>query len=157
MEYSNYPYQEPEKKNPSLWKVLLAGCGCLLIVGILAGFLFSRFFSFTNRPKRVIQTQIDAINEGNHRLAYSYFSTTYQKTVSPSDFRERLKSFTPWLPIREVHLGSVRIRNNRALIDGTLSGSSGVIFPVHYELVQEKEEWKILDYEWVPPGDLLSI
>lgn len=157
MEYSNYPYQEPEKKNQSLWRVLLAGCGCLLVIGIVSGFLFSRFFSFPNRPKQVIQTHVDAINEGDYRLAYFYFSAAYQKMVSPSVFRERLKSLSPMLPIREVHLNSVRIRNNRALIDGTFSGSTGVIFPVHYELIQEKKEWKILDYEWTPPGDLLSI
>jgi hypothetical protein len=159
MEYYNYPPPPPppEKKDRTLWRVMLAGCGCLLLLGAIAGFFFSRFFSYTSRPKMVIQNQVDAINEGNYQLAYGYFSLTYQKTLSISDFRQKLKAFSGLLPIRDLNLRSVTIRNHRALVDGTFSGSTGVIFPVHYVLIQDKEDWKILDYEWTPPGDLLAI
>jgi hypothetical protein len=159
MEYYNYPPPPPlpEKKDRTLWRVLMVGCVFLLLIGAVAGFLFSRFLNVANRPKKVIEDQVDAINEGNFKLAYEYFGKAYQKTVPISEFRKSLKSFSSQLPIRELNLSSVTIRNDRALVDGTFSGSTGVIFPVHYELIHEKEDWRILDYEWTPPGDLLTI
>lgn len=163
MEYYSTPPPPPPplppqvQKDRTLLHILMAGCGCLVVIGIIAGLFFGRFFNFTNQPKKTVQNQIDAINEGNYRLAYSYFSTAYQKTVDLSSFRDGLKSFAPMLPIKEVNLSSVNIRNNRALIEGTLGGANGVIFPIHYELLRENHEWKILRYEWTPPGDLQAV
>lgn len=155
--YNPPPPPPPVQKDRTLLNVLLAGCGCLLVIGIIAGLLFGRFFSFTSQPKKVIQNQIDAINEGNLRLAYSYFSAGYQQNQLLSGFQDKLREFAPMIPIKEVNLSSVKIRNNRASIYGTLSGNNGIIFPVHYELIREKEDWKIIDYEWTAPGDLLAV
>lgn len=157
MDYYSQPPEAPVKKDRTLLNVLLAGCGCLVVIGIVAGLFFGRFFSFANQPKKTIQNQIDAINEDNYRLAYSYFSTGYQRSVSLPAFREKLREFVPFLPIKEVNLNSVNIRNNRASIEGTLGGSNGVIFPIHYELIREKEEWRVIVFEWTQPGDLLAV
>jgi hypothetical protein len=103
MEYYDPPV-EPVQKDRTLINVLLAGCGCLFLIAVIAGIFFGRFFSFTNRPKKTVQNQIDAINENSFMLAYSYFSNDYQKKKTMSDFRERLREFAPMLPIKEVRL-----------------------------------------------------
>jgi hypothetical protein len=165
MEYYSTPPPPPPPLPPSaqpqkdrtLLNILMAGCGCLVVIGIIAGLFFGRVFSFTNQPKKTVQNQIDAINEGNYRLAYSYFSGAYQRTVDISAFRDGLKPFAAMIPIKEVNLSSVNIRNNRALVEGTLGGANGVIFPIRYELLRENHEWKILRYEWTPPGDLQAV
>jgi hypothetical protein len=157
MEYYPPPVQGTEKKDRTLVSVLLAGCGCLLIIGVIAVLLAGKFFNVMRGPTKVVKHHLEAINHGNYLLAYGQFTQKFQKNHSNEEFRRDLQGFSSILPYKEVDLKQTRIQNDRAFVDGTLVGKDGAIVPIHYELVKENDQWHISHYQWSPPGNLEKI
>lgn len=157
MEYYRPPEPQPERKDRTLIGVLLTGCGCLTIIGILVVIGAGKFFSAVRGPGRIVRSQIEAINIGNYQLAYSYFSSEYRKTHSLGEFRNELQDFSTLFPAQKVELNQTNIKNNRALVGGTMVSKDGAIVPVHYELLKEKGQWRVQTYHWTAPGDLEKV
>ena len=157
MEYYRPEPPLPEKKDPTLLRILLAGCAVLLIVGVGFGIFFGKFFSFTKAPTKTVRTHLEAINKRDYEQAYSLFTTDYRRSNSFEDFRTEVGAFSPLLPYRDLKLHSVKIVNDQASVDGTLTGRDGSVFPVHYELIRKKEIWKISSFEWTSPGERQTI
>jgi hypothetical protein len=157
MEYYRPSEPQPEKKDRTLMGVLLTGCGCLTIIGIIVIIGAGKFFNTVRGPGRIVRSQIEALNIGNYQLAYSYFSSEYRRTHSLQEFRNELRDFSTLFPARKVELNQTNIKNNRALVGGTIVNKAGAIVPVHYELVKEKGQWRIQTYHWTAPGHLEKV
>ena len=133
MEYYQ-PQPLPPKKDNTWIKVIVAGIGCFSLVIGIAAFLVSKFYLSMRAPTRTIEEHLAAINEGNFELAYTKFSESYRRENSFQKFRDDMEEFSSLLPSEKSNFGNISIINDKALIEGTLTGRDGAIFPVHYEL-----------------------
>jgi hypothetical protein len=154
MEDYRPPAPPPERRDRTLIGVLLTGCGCLTVIGILLVIGAGKFFSTIRGPVRIVRSQLEAINIGRYQLAYSYFSSQYQKEHSLNDFRNDVKEYPNLFSIRKMDLNQTSIVNDRSIVAGTIVGKDGSIIPVRYDLVKEKGQWRIQSYQWTPPGNL---
>ena len=155
---TNYPPPEPgQSKDSTLLKLVIAGCGCLILIVVLFAFFAGKLFFRVMDPPRVVKAQIKALNDGDFNDAYGYFSVEYRKKHNLVSFKSDIDSFSDVLPIEQDRLNRVTIENNKANVEGMLTGHNGVVFPVHYILIREKREWKIDEYNWEPPGQQQTI
>jgi hypothetical protein len=155
---SNYPQPEPaQSKDSTLLKLVIAGCGCLILIVVLFAFFAGKLFFRVMDPPRVVKAQIKALNDGEYSDAYSYFSIEYRKKHNLGSFKSDIEAFSDVLPIEQDSLNRVTVENNKATVEGMLTGHNGVVFPVHYVLIREKREWKIDEYNWEPPGQQQTI
>jgi len=151
------PQPDPEKKDRTLLRMVMAGCGCLVLIGILAAFFFGKFFSSMRGPTRTVRAHVTAINKGDYAIAYKLFAKQYREKNSMQQFRDDLEAFSSLLPFRESNLNRVNVENEKASVEGTLTARDGAIVAVSYELVLEKGQWRITSYQWASPGDRQSI
>jgi len=155
MEY--YPPPLPKRKDNTVLKVILAGVGCLSLVIGIGAFVASKFYFSVRAPTRIVEEHIHAINEGNFEVAYSQFTEKYRRKTSYRQFRAQIEEFSSLLPSQESTFRDVHIANDRASLEGTLTGRDGAIFPVRYELIKENGIWKISKFRWTSPGERIRV
>jgi hypothetical protein len=148
----NDPNAPPKPKDSILLKVLIGGCGCLILIGILFAVFAGKFFVSFTGPARNVKAHIEALNEGDVDQAYKHFSGEYRKNHSYATFKSEVDAYSDAFPLTEYSLKHVQVVNDKATVEGILKGKNGAIIPVHYSLVLEKREWKINDYSWDSPG-----
>jgi hypothetical protein len=146
-----------ERKDRTVLKAIGVGAGCLLLVAGVGAFLLSRFYFYMRGPTRMLDEHMQAINAGNYHLAYTHFSDDLKQDVSFEEFRTELDEFSSVLPSQKSYFTEVKVINNVASIEGTLTGRDGAIFPVEYKLIREKGVWRIDTYHWTPPGERIRI
>ena len=152
-----YYQPTPEKKDHTLLKALAAGLGCLLLIAGIGGLLVYRFYFHMRGPTRMLEDHLQAINQGNYELAYTHFTEDLTEEISLQDFREQLEEFSSLLPSRDSSFSDVKVVNNKATVDGTLTGRDGAIFPVQYELMKQQGVWKISNFQWTSPGERIFV
>ncbi|HET6266342.1 MAG TPA: DUF4864 domain-containing protein [Acidobacteriota bacterium] len=152
-------YYRPESPGPerSKNKTLKYFFGCFLILAGLAAFFAGKFYSTLKGPNRVVKKHLEAINSGDFELAYTQFSSRYKTTTTLGEFRTDLRSFAPLLPYKSYHLSRVEVNGANAIVEGTVTGRDGSIFPVHYELIREKDKWRIKTFQWTSPGARIAV
>lgn len=151
------PELPSQSKDSALLKLVIAGCGCLILICVLFAFFASKIFLGVMDPPRVVEAQIKALNDGDITDAYSYFSIEYRRKHSLSAFKAEIDAFSDMLPIDHDSLNKVTVENNKAVVEGILTGHNHKVFPVHYTLIRAKREWKIDEYNWEPPGQQQTI
>jgi hypothetical protein len=151
-------YEHPqESKDRTLIRIVVAGIGCLFVVAAIVAVLFGKFIFSVRAPNRIVETHLEALNHGNYKQAYEYFDRGFRHDMSLGEFRSQVEEFSSWLPFRDTTLNRIQVVNQKAVVDGVVTGKDGSIFPVHYELSKEKDGWKITDYRWTPPGNTISL
>jgi len=125
--------------------VLLIGGGCLLLL-LLAGavgFFVWYIFNATADPLKVVNLQLQALQQNDLEKAYSYCSAgfkqytnyeSFQSFVSGNPALKNAKEFTS--SNREVAQGTAKLKGNLVSSDGTKSIAE-------FHLVQEGRAWKI--------------
>jgi hypothetical protein len=156
---ANRPDQElpSQSKDSALLKLVIAGCGCLILIVVLFAFFAGKLFFRVMDPPRVVKAQIKALSDGDVNDAYGYFSVAYRKKHTLGSFKSEMDAFSDAFPIERDSLNRVTMENNKALVEGMLTGHNGIVIPVHYTLIREKREWKIDEYNWEAPGNQQTI
>jgi uncharacterized protein DUF4864 len=147
------PEEGPPERKSSYTNVILIGCGVLFLLGAAAAFLLVHFFGVLRGPSKTVQRHLEAVQEKDYSLAYSYFTKGYRRNSSIHEFMNQLELFSGQLPYRSMKLKLVNTRNTKAEVDGTLTGQDGSIFAIHYELIREEGDWRIKTYRWESPGE----
>lgn len=137
--------------------MVLGGFGCLFVIAAIIAFVFTRFSGFAEGPSRTVRHHLSSINQGNVQTAYTDFTSDYKRRHPMDEFRKDLTLFSDQLPCRNSHVSRVSVANGKAEVGGTLTGRDGSLFPIQYELIREKGEWKIQSYHWEFPGAQQSI
>ena len=104
-----------------------------------------------------METHIRAINRGDFRSAYGHFASQYRDRISFEEFHSSFADYVSQLPGQSLKFSHVETNGLRALVEGLLTGKDGAVIPIHYELVKEKGEWRIRNFQWTQPGELISL
>lgn len=151
------PQPVPLRKDHALRNLAFGGFGCLILTAAVAALVILRFSNFAGGPSRIVQRQLNSINQGRIHTAYEDFTLDYRKHHSLLEFEKDLAVFANQLPCRSAHFSRVSVSNNKARVTGTLTGKDGSLFPVEYQLIRERGNWRIQEYRWELPGDLQKI
>lgn len=150
-----FPQTPPiQGKSHTLRNMILGGVGCLFVVAAIITLVILGFSQLSEGPARAVRHHLTSINQGNIRTAYTDFTNDYRRHHTMDDFQKELSLFADQLPCRASHFSRVTVNKGKAEVGGTLTGRDGSLFPVVYRLIREKDEWKIQDYRWEPPGQL---
>lgn len=139
---------EPRKSDRTLLKVLLGGCGCLIVVAAVAILLFGKFFVALREPVKIVNSHLEAIKEGNYNRAYSYFDADYSRAHSQDQFRQYINGFSSALPYRSASMNKVNISGRQATIEGKIEGAAGQNILVRYKMRKENDRWRIVSFQW---------
>ncbi len=155
MEYYRPPDSNlPEKKDNTLLRLVFAGCGCLVLIGVLFGLFAGRIMQTLTGPERVVKAHLQAVGRGNYLEAYSMLSARCRSRMTFQQFRDQVEPFRALLPYRDFELSSMAIKNHQAATGGKVVGRDGSIFPITYFLIREHGQWRVDRFEWVLPGEL---
>jgi len=116
--------------------------GTLVFVGLLAGVIWL-VLSATGEPVKVIRAHLGAINENDYPGAYSYLSISLQERLPLERFQSMIEEHSQVLKTRDSTFNSRTIENDRAIIQGTLTGQQGQVSPATYVLTKEGNQWRI--------------
>lgn len=140
-----------------LIRFFLTGCLLLLLGGVAIVYYAWKAYLREGSPIRTVEKHLESINRGNFLLAYSDFTERFRQETSRSDFQDLIQPYSSALPYRKSEFHQVHISDRQAEIDGMLTGRNWIIFPIHYELEKENGKWKIVQFEWFPPGEQIRI
>ncbi|RJQ32251.1 MAG: DUF4864 domain-containing protein [Actinobacteria bacterium] len=144
------PVQEPPKNNYKWW--IIGGCGCLLILCIIAAVAasFLGYFGIKTlqAPVAPIKGQLKAINDGNIEKAYNdYCSTGFKKATTFDQFKAVVEANPSIFQSKSSSFTDVSIKNQVATVKGTITGKDGTVTKMQYQLVKETGDWKIQNFK----------
>jgi hypothetical protein len=157
MDYYRPEIPSPEKKEHHLFRTLVISALFLILIAVLGSLLSSRLPGRWSGPGRLVEAHIKAINSGDFRSAYTHFTAQYRDQVSFQEFHSGFGDFTDQLPCRSLKINRVEAGSKQAVVEGILTGNDGTIVPIYYDLVKEKGEWRIRNFQWIQPGELISL
>ncbi len=140
--------QPPKKKKMALWLKILIGVvtGIILFVVVIIIFVFSA----TSGAVKVSDEFMNDVLANQGSSAYQMFSSEAKKTVTESDFNAivaRMSSVldeTAKQTSREINTNTGS--DPTAKVEYEVKGSDGT-YTITINLVQENDEWKILNFD----------
>ncbi len=125
--------------------ILLIVTAIFFVVFIVLGVITYYYESYA--PIRTIDGQLEAINEGRTKQAFEkYSSAEFKKRTSLKDFTDLVNSNPQIFRSKETDFGDIEINDNRAVVKGTITGEDETVTPITYNLVFEKDEWRIVGF-----------
>lgn len=130
-----------ESKKKKKWPKIVGGILAVIIIAI------GLAFYFTAGMVGVVDKQLELLQRGDLKGAYSLTSRDFQKNTSLEQFAAFVKKY-PSLSQNQGHTFTTRtIENNIGTVKGTLTAKDGAVTPVEFQLVKEQGEWRILFME----------
>lgn len=134
----------PSAKKEGIGKyILLAGVGCLLLLGLIGAIVFL-VFKFTAGPVDVVNKSLAALREGKVEEAYAMCSKEFQRSASLDDFRNYVERYSILKNAKEFSSYNREVSNGVATLNGNIKGKDDSTVPAVYKLVKEGGGWKIL-------------
>ena len=130
---------------PKWLKIAIAAAfGGALVLGVFIGGIFTLILWATSGLVEPIDRQNAALGAGDMAAAYAETSQYFEQ----GDTQEAFTAFVDAHPVlRDVASRSFSSRsfdNDRGVVQGTLTSSTGGVTPVSYHLVKEFDRWKII-------------
>jgi hypothetical protein len=137
---------------------LLARLRVLLVTG-LAGFLLmitylvrvadlTQFFPIDTGPRIIVRQHLDALNRGELRAAYNYFSPRYRRQVEFRTYHELIVSHRQMFRTREITFQDRERWSDRAVLDTRVLSLDGEQYRARFTLVRLDGRWWIDDLRW---------
>lgn len=123
----------------------------LALVSIVAMLAFGYWWGQTIKPVGVIRAQLQAIEDGEYKKAYSYLSARAKELVSYEAFVRLIQGNSVVMEPRDSTFLSRKVDGTIAAITGSLEGYGGYVSEVEYVLVKEANEWRIATFDWGIP------
>jgi hypothetical protein len=146
------PTQPINKRSP-MFLALAGGAGCLLLTIIIAVAVYFFFRTLGKEEIETVNAQLTALNNNDIDRAYSYCSLEFQKVTSRDDFIGLVESHPILKNAKEFSsLDRQKQATGTTILKGTITGRDGSKLPAEYQLVREKEKWKIQFIRFSPAG-----
>lgn len=134
------PAAAKKGRSPIFW-VILGCCGCLLLVGLLAGVIGGGVFMATKGAADAGHAWLGAARQSQSEAVINGLSSDYRNRLS----NEELETITATVrSSSDASFMKRSIENDRALLVGTLTGGGGTR-PITLRLVKEGGAWKVDD------------
>lgn len=137
------PPPPPPKKEGIAKYILLAGAGCLILLGLIGAIVFV-VFKFTSGPVEVVNKKLAALRDGKLEEAYSMCSKEFQRSASLEVFRDYVDRYPILKNAEEFSSYNREVSNGVATLNGNIKGKDDSTVPAVYKLVKEEGTWKIL-------------
>lgn len=103
-----------------------------------------------------VKEQLEAIRIEDNATAYSYTSVAFQKATSLDAFVRFINEYSGLRNNDGIKINKREIKHGLGIVKATLISRSGMETPVIYQLVDEKDRWKIESIIITPQGDLTT-
>ncbi len=149
-----YPqHTQPVRKRSPKALAIIGGIGCLVLMLIAVGVIYFFISNLGKEELQLVNDQLSALRNNDIDRAYSYCSLEFQKSISREDFLTMVESY----PILKNGKEFTSMDRNKhaggpTVLKGTIVGQDGSKLPVEYQLVREKEKWKIQFLKLSPAG-----
>ncbi|OFV96150.1 MAG: hypothetical protein A3F68_04775 [Acidobacteria bacterium RIFCSPLOWO2_12_FULL_54_10] len=118
----------------------------LIVVGVLGGLSWIR----SQPAVRVVQSQLQAIHQGELVKAYGFFSNEYKEETSLPVFRRWVRRQQRLTRIDGVQFWSRSVWGGVALLRGSFQDGFGRRYPVRYLLIRQDGEWRVHQFQLAP-------
>lgn len=133
---------QPKKKS---YKKMIS---VILILLILVGGGWGSYLRYQNRQiDKVVEEQLQALQNHDIPKAYSYTSQVFQSKMSQQQFNDFAESFSSFYHNQSVSIDERHVEDNLALLITTVTAKNGTVIPVNFQLVKEEGKWKILEIQ----------
>jgi hypothetical protein len=109
---------------------------------------FAKPLAGNSAPSEIIRHQLDALNRGELREAYAFFSQDYRKQVSFEAFHELVSTHWAMFRARTIDFESLEETRVRAVLDTHITTAGGARYLARYTLVEVEGQWWIDDVHW---------
>jgi hypothetical protein len=109
--------------------------------------------------RRTVRAHLDALNRGQYRTAYSYFSARYRDRVPFAAYEQVVAHHPDAFRTQGVEFGALEQRGGRIQLEARLISSSGEHFVARFALVQAGGRWWIDGVRWgnAPPRRRIQV
>ena len=116
----------------------------LAVVALIGG----AAFTMTADAVAAVRAQLTDLKAGNVDAAYARFSEDYKARVSREEFEVLVSRHAGLRENSDSTFWKRSIENDKGLISGVLTSTSGAHETVSYHLVKEGGTWKIADIDF---------
>jgi hypothetical protein len=97
----------------------------------------------TEAPLNAAIVFIDKLSAGKNDAAYNLTSSEFQSTVSKTQFAQFLRAYPILADKESLSFNYKSVKNDRAILSGTIIGNGKQKAPITVFLVKESGEWKV--------------
>lgn len=142
------PQSSTPKKRNWLKIILIAALGLFAFVAIIITFVFS----LGSAPMKAGENFLKQLSSNQVREAYASASIQFQQSITEEQFNEFLAAFPVLTKMETVSFSAFEIENNvLATVRGTITGTDGQVAPITMQLVNENDQWRVLNLDLNPP------
>ena len=137
----------PKKRN---WLKIL-GIAAIVLVVFVAG-IIALVFSMGAAPMKASEKFLTQLSSNQVDQAYESASIQFKQTVTRDKFDEFLQAFPIVTKVKTPSFNAFNIENNTlATVSGTVTATDGQVSPITLQLVNENNEWRVLNFDLNPP------
>ncbi len=137
----------PKKRN---WLKIL-GIAAITLVVFAAG-IVALVFSMGAAPMKASEKFLTELSSNRVDQAYESASIQFKQTVTREKFNEFLAAYPVVTKVKTPSFNSFSIENNTlATVSGTVTATDGQVSPITLQLVNENNEWRVLNFDLNPP------
>lgn len=131
----------------------------IVLVGALAAFCLAAWLMVRNDgsllawlgisgPSRVVRQHLEALNRGEAREAYGFFSVKYRGVIPLPAYEDMISSHRAMFRTRVLGTQTPSQGEGYAVVDMRLAASSGAHYVARFTLVQIEGRWWIDQVRW---------
>jgi hypothetical protein len=109
---------------------------------------FAAWLPFGPGPSRTVRQHLEALNRGELRTAYGFFSPQYQRKVSFDVFHQLVVTHRAMFRTRQVSLYDRERDAEHAVLESRLLSADGERYVARFTLVRREGRWWIDDIRW---------
>ncbi len=106
------------------------------------------FSRLSNGPASVVRAQLEALNRGDLRRAYDFFSPNYRKEVPFEAFHQLVVTHRNMFRTRELRIGRDDESGSRAVLETHLLAEGGKRYLARFTLVRLDGRWWVDELRW---------
>lgn len=136
------------KPNQTRIKYLIGLSAFVLLI-----LLYNYFSPATSALKTPIEQQLQAIQVEDLATAYSYTTTDFQKATSYEAFKRYVYDYSGLRNNQSIEFNDRQIKNGVGTVKATLYARGGIPTAITYQLIKERNRWRINAMHIIPSSD----
>lgn len=100
-------------------------------------------------PSRVVRQHLEALNRGEFRAAYDFFSAQYRAQIPFPAYERMLATHREMFRTSEVEIAAPRMTSEHAVLETRLSAADGEHYVARFTLVRRDGRWWIDAIRWL--------